>query len=134
MDMVLVAVSVPGGAQNVRFEVSNNGSSVIVKYEWPKTLYTMDDLFKKEIDAKRIPLFHPKVLAMEDGLRKCRERIDVVPEAAIRINLPIKVPNQSVAGTNKSGIARDDGTKIVMVELAGFTVYKREKNSIVFDK
>lgn len=135
-NMVLVAISLPGGADNVKFVVSNDGTSVIVTYDWPKTMYTMDDLFVKQIADEGIPVYHPKILAIENGLRKCRQRIDAVPEATINVKLPIKVQTAGAGPITKSGIERDDGTKIVMVELVG--EYQKPvafpAHYIVFDK
>lgn len=41
--MVLIAVNLPVRAQNVKFQVCNDGYSFTVKYYWSKTWYKMDE-------------------------------------------------------------------------------------------
>lgn len=136
MDVVLVMVNLPGGAQNVQIELNNDGTILTMTYNWAKAWYNATNLFSKFVTAKELTMHHPKVLAVENALEKCRLRMDSAPESTMTIKLPIKV--QTAPETwKKNGIARDDGMQIVMVEFIGYVKdYHKMKlhAAVVFDK
>lgn len=136
MDVVLVMVNLPGGAQNVAMELDSEGTVVTFKYSWAKAWYNVKDLFKKFIDANETTLVHPMVLAVETAMEKCRSRIDEPPEGKMTITLPFKVQTDPFTW-KKNGIVRKDGMQIVMVEFVGYVkeYHKVKINSMfVFDK
>src|ERR1700755_2596389 len=45
-EKVLLVVSLPGGAQNLKIELQDDGFWVLIKYYWPKTMFDVQDLFK----------------------------------------------------------------------------------------
>ncbi len=98
--------------------------------------YNIKNLFSKFVAANELTMHHPKVLAVENALEKCRPRIDIAPESTMTIKLPIKV--QTAPETwKKNGITRNDGMQIVMVEFVGYVKdYHKKKlhSAIVFDK
>lgn len=130
LDVVLLMVNLPGGALNTE------GTVVTIKYNWPKAMYNVNDLFKNFVAAGDFAIIHPKVLAVGNALEKCRASIDSAPEGAIVITLPMKV--QTGLNTwSKFGISRNDGTQIVMMEFMGYVKdYHKTKEDakIVFNK
>lgn len=136
MDKVLVAVSMPGGAHNIKMELNNDGTAVIWKYSWARIMYDMNDMFKKEIIGGQITSYHPKVLCFKNGLERRRHRIDADPHATITITLPIKV--QTGEGTwKKSGALRADGSQVVTADFFGFVKDYNKKiadENVVFDQ
>lgn len=136
LDVVLIMVNLPGGAQNVGVELNNDGTVVTIKYNWAKAWYNVKDLFKKFVAAKETTMVHPMVLAVEEALEKCRSHIDSAPESTMVIKLPMKVQTDPFTW-KKNGIAREDGMQIVMVEFVGYVkeYHKVKENAIVvFDK
>lgn len=118
-DKVSVVITMPAGAQNVTVQISEDGLSATIKYKWSETMYDMSDLYAKMLAAGTVTLHHPKILMINAGLEKYRNRIDAAPESAIKINFPIKV--QTSAGSwTKFGVRRDNGTQIMVVDLTGF--------------
>lgn len=135
LDKVLLAVNVPGGAQNVKLELNTEGTAVTLKYNWAKIMYDMDDMFKTAIASKKITSYHPKILSLKGGLEKRRPRIDVAPESIITINLPIRVQTGADSWT-KSGAMREDGSQVVMGDFSGFVKEYQSKISdanVIFD-
>lgn len=117
-EKVAMAVLLPSGAQNVRVELSQDGMTALVKYGWPKTMYTMEDLFKKHLANKQTTVCDPKVTCFKDALENVRERVDACPQSMIKVNLPIKVQT-AVDSWMKGGIVRDDGTHVAYAEFKG---------------
>lgn len=136
MDKVLLSISVPGGAKHVKMMLNNDGTAVTVKYDWPKIMYNMDDMFSKAVAAKQMNLTDPKVACFKNGLEKRRPRIDAVPQTSIIVNLPIKVQTGENNWT-KTGAVRVDGSQIVTGDFSGFIKEYNKKLSeadIVFDQ
>lgn len=134
-DKVLIVVSLPGGAQNTKVELHEDGLSVSVKYCWAKTIYNVKDLFKKQLSAGELQEYHPLVLSVKAGLAEARKKIDLAPESVIKIVLPIKVQT-AVDSWEKWGVKRDDGTQIVLATFAGFDkdyVKKASDEAVKFD-
>jgi len=134
-DRVLALVTLPSGAKDVQFNLSPDGRSAIVDYEWPKALYTMDDLFRRWIDKKELQIYHPKIIAVQSELEKFRDTVDQAPRGSIHISLPIEV--QTATSTwSKTGIKRTDGVMMLLVELMAhqkaYTV-KQTDTALTFD-
>lgn len=117
-DMVLIVVCLPSGSQNVDIDLNEDGTKAIIKYNWTLTLYDMADLFKSDLIKKKLAMYHPKILACSNGLKRVRPKIDVPPESKIFIKLPIKVET-ALKFRSRQGIKRDDGTMILMAEFKG---------------
>lgn len=81
---------------------------MVVKYGWSRTMFIMEDLFRKQLHLHQINIHHPKVSCMKNALEKVRLRTNDRPAAVIKVPLPIKV--QTVTDTwIKGGLERDDG-------------------------
>lgn len=112
-EKVLLVVSMPGGSQNVKVELVDDGQSALIKYSWPKSMYDIDDLFRAQLDKNDLTSHHPLVLCFKAGLQETRKRIDFAPIASFKVNLPIKV--QVAPGSCKRwGIMRADGTQVLI--------------------
>lgn len=132
-EKVVLAVLLPSGVQNPRVELSDDGLTAFVKYAWPKTMYNMEDMFKKQLTTG-ITIHHPKILCFKNALEKVRKRVDMCPEAVIKVNLPIKV--QTAIDSWFKGIHREDGTNIAFAEFKGYIKEYNKKindSQLVFD-
>lgn len=118
-DQVVLAMSIPGGAKNVRLTVNTEGSVATVKYLWPAALYTMQDLFKRQINSKRTTMYHPMVSSLQSTLENVRQQIDEVPEAVVKIKLPIQVQS-STDSFDFWGVKREDGTMAIVGVFKGY--------------
>lgn len=118
-EKVALVVSLPAGAQNVTIELSDNGDTATVKYFWASTMYDMAELYGKMLAKKQIDLHHPRILCIKNGLEKCRKRNDEAPEAAIKVNFPIKVQTGGDSWS-MSGVKKQDGTQVLMADFSGF--------------
>lgn len=119
-EKVLIVVSLPGGATDPDIALQDDGFWVLVKYTWSKTLFTVRDLFKPQLDDGEFQEYHPMPTAYKNGLYKVRKRIDLAPNGLIKVFLPIKV--QTTASSYKIwGIKRPDGTNIALATFTGFT-------------
>lgn len=118
-DMVSLTVCLPGGAQNVKIEINNEGTEVNITYKWPKAMYNIEELFKKQLSNNQISLHHPKLLSLKEGLQNVRSRIDAAPESKIDIRLPIAVQTSPQSWT-KTGITSEDGSQIIIAEFRGY--------------
>ncbi len=118
-EKVVLIVMLPGGAKSARIELSEDGLVAFVKYSWSSTMYTMNDLFKKQLDSQQITAHHPKILCIQDALENVRQRRDMCPESVIKVNLPIQVQT-AIDSWTKGGLKRPDGTDIAYAEFKGF--------------
>lgn len=118
VEKVLMVVSLPGGSQNVKIELIEDGQAALVKYSWPKPMYDVDDLFRRQLNVGDLTNHHPLVLCFKSALQECRKRIDFAPLASFKVNLPIKV--QVVSSTwKKWGITRPDGSQVLLADFTG---------------
>lgn len=119
----------------MKLELSDDGTMVMIKYQWAKAMFDMEDLFKKQLASNHITILHPKVLCLKNALSENRQRIDMAPEAIVKINLPTKV--QTASGSwQKSGIKREDGTEVVIGDFTGYIKNYNKKitdTTVVFD-
>lgn len=129
LDMVHLVVLLPGGAKDPKLELNKDGTEVLIKYSWPKTMFTMEDLFQRPLAQKTVKIHHPSILSLKNGLEKARERIDVAPTSEIRICLPIKVQT-GIQNYKISGATRNDGSQIIV---ANFTGYVKDYNKRMAD-
>lgn len=96
-----------------------DGTRAIVKYVWPKTMFTMEDLIKKQLEQQFISPHHPKVLCIQRALEKVRKIVGICPEAMIKVALPIRVET-AIDSWTKGGLKRDDGAEIAYTEFKGY--------------
>lgn len=115
---VHLAVVLPSGSTNAILKLSPEGDSVTIKFQWSKTLFNMDELFRKQLQSKELTLCYPRVTSFLDGLSKCRIKIDDAPECAMHIKLPIKV-QVSPESWNKWGLQSTDGSTIIAANFQG---------------
>lgn len=128
-EKVILAVCLPGGISNVTMEISDDGLTVEIKYNWPDCLFDMQDLFKKQLSSKKIYIHHPMVTCLKSSLENVRTRIDAAPEASAVITLPIKVQSTPESWV-KWGIMRENGTQVIV---ATFTGYIKNYNKKISD-
>lgn len=117
-DKVVMMVSLPGGAKNVRIHLDDSGSFAVIKYCWSETMYDMEKLFENHLAANQFNANHPLVLCIKNVLEKVRERSDTAPEAFNRVRLPVKVDTSKDSWTTEE-VKHEDGTQIM---IADFTV------------
>lgn len=120
IEVVFLCVCLPGGATNIKIDLNEDGTSVIIKYKWPALKYKEEKMFKKDCtDAKdKLESYHPKVVAFKNGLEKIRTNIDVAPESSMSINLPIPVQTST---WTKRGLKEENGTLVLRAEFKGHT-------------
>lgn len=116
-EKVALVIDMPGGAQKVTIQISDDGATATIKYQWCKTMIDMPDLFRKMLAFRDI--HHPRILCIKNGLEKYRQRIDAAPEAMMTICLPIRVQTSSDSWSHV-GVKRDDGTQILMADITGY--------------
>ena len=126
-EKVAVVITVPAGSQNVKIDISDNGTTATVKYNWSKTMFDMQDLHRKMLANKQINIHHPRILCIKNGLEKYRQRRK--PEASIKVTLPKTVQTASDSWSH-SGLKRDDGTQVL---IADFTGYVKNYNTKLTD-
>ncbi|KAJ6648088.1 hypothetical protein Bhyg_03313 [Pseudolycoriella hygida] len=119
-EKVIIAMSIPGGATNVRLTVNTAFRVVTIKYLWPATLYTMQDLFKRQINSKRTTIYHPMISSLQSTLENVRQQIDDAPEAIVEVKLPIHVQS-STDSFEFWGVKRDDGTMAIVAIFKGYS-------------
>lgn len=118
VDMVFLAVSIPGGATHVRLDLNSGGTAAIVSYKWPSCFINMEDLFKKSLAQKQMTMDHPKVIAARNGLEKVTIRRDEEPDASINIPLPISVQTDDSTWSYRRE-KRQDGTMFLLADFKG---------------
>lgn len=115
---VLLVISLPGGCDEVKIEVCDDGRGAVIRYFWPGSMYDVKDLFKKQLDQKTLTTQHAMIACFKAGLAESRKRIDFAPAASMKVSLPMQV--QKVPGTwKKWGIIRDDGTQVLICVFSG---------------
>lgn len=135
MDMVILVVCVPSGAQDVKMELNDEGVTATIKYKWSKVICNMEDLFKKPLATNQVTVDHPKILSINAALQNLTNGIDNVPESEIQVRLPIKVQTAPETWT-KRGVSRDDGSQIVVAEFLGYVKGYKTKlcdSSVLFE-
>lgn len=130
-EYVLIIMPIVSGAQNVRYELSEDGLIVNVKIEWPRTMcLDIEKLFKNEGGEK--PLH--KILAIEGELSLCRDNMKSTPITEISIRLPFAVQT-SPAEHIIHGYEGADGCKVLRIELPAFKkLYSKTETIINFEK
>lgn len=135
LDMVNLAIDLPGGAKNVQFDLNNEGTTCTITYNWPKVMYDFNDMFKKLLDDKTMEPTDPRIVSFKNGLQNVRTRIDVAPTASTTITLPIKVQTTSESFT-KGGVTRPDGTLVMLAKFSGYAKDYNKKirdSTVIFD-
>lgn len=133
LDKVSLVLTLPAGAQNVTIEITDGGDTATIKFKWIQSMYNMRDLFGKMIAAKQITIHHPRILCIKNGLEKYRKRMDLAPEATVKIMLPIKVQT-SADSWSYNPLKRDDGTLILLADFTGYVkVYTAKIRDVRFD-
>jgi len=118
-----VALVLPSGVNRSDFtlQVLEDGLSLQLTVQWPAPLVNLKLLHQKwlrPVEKDSDPLFtmfHPKVLALEDALKKKRLRAtdDVISTAKIPLPFPVQTHIES-----KTNLGfKESGTKLVYIEL-----------------
>lgn len=113
------------GTSNFSFELSEDGETVKLFFEWPKPMYNVGEIFNF-FPMDNIPNYHPKYLALENALEVVRSSVDDKPRGSIDIKLPIPVQNLSSTWTKKQ--IDKDGCTMLYLELSGFQTKYAVKN------
>lgn len=104
---------------------------MVVSYEWTEEMYSVKSMFTNDTDAKMLvePL-SPKLLAVEEALKKYRQNIEDAPVTSMTIKLPTEVctdPKSWSYTYNK----KKNGNVIIFIELAcirkDYVISKAEK-------
>lgn len=110
---VLLVISLPGGCDDVKVEVADQGRMAIIRYQWTKSMYDVKDLFKVQLERGEFSSQHALISCFKAGLAESRKRIDFAPVSTMKVSLPIQV--QKVPDTwKKWGIFREDGTQVLI--------------------
>lgn len=120
------------GTTNYSFDISEDGESVKLFFDWPKPMYNVEDIFKA-FPSETIPNFHPKYVALENALETVRGNVDEKPKGSVEVKLPIPVQNVSSTWTKK--LIESKGCTLLYLELYGFqTKYAVKNNEKLFEK
>lgn len=121
-EKVCVIASLPGGATDVEFSVVGSGpgtSTARITYSWPKTAFSIDEIFAKSIKEGTLTPCHPMILELKKELQNNRASVDAVPRGAMELTLPIPVQTDSDT-ISHSGGKKEDGTMLLIVQLLAF--------------
>lgn len=87
---VNVALSIFSGMSNIHFDVSSDGESVTIHFDWPTTLFKANELFEIEI-CNGMNINHPKIHCLKSHLMDNKFSEKVAPQGSMNIKLPLKV-------------------------------------------
>jgi len=118
-----LALVLPSGVNKSDFtlQVLEGGLTLELTVQWPAPLIDLNLLHQKWLrEAKKdedcpFTMFHPKVLSLEDALKKKRKRAADSVTSTARILLPFAVQTHIESKTNLA--FKDSGTKLVYVDL-----------------
>lgn len=127
---VEVAVALPGGTdiESVEVSLNSDGRQAELRFDWPKGLYDMNQLYSRDIKEKR--RVEAKILSMKDALKSHRIKSDDIPRSTIIIPLPVQVHTDSKTWI-KTGKIDTSGEIIAIIT---FTAYQKEYDVIRADK
>lgn len=117
--IVDVAILIFTGAVDVNFEISNDGHKIYINYVWPPAIYQPLELFGEQIAAGEITPNHPMVHSLQTQNLATGITEKSKPKGRIGVKLPIRVQRESNTWT-KRPIAKNDGTRIALLEFKGF--------------
>jgi len=106
------------GVKSISLDVleENAGEQIlIIKYDWPQLMYTVEDLYLDDNNKMKIPKYHPEVMAVEKALQNVRNTIEDIPTGHIKINLPCKV-NLEASTWQKSFIKKSNGSIVAFLK------------------
>lgn len=132
---VLMAILMPGGADDIKVRLSDDGLIATVVYTWPDTMYNVRDLFKRQLKNPAFQIYHPMVVAFNAGLEKSRKRVGTAPLSSVKVYLPIKVQTDETSW-KRWGEKRDNGAHVLLVEFTGHVteyVKRSADQSVVFE-
>jgi len=137
IEKVLILAALPGGVSDASFSLDGIGPGTRtgkITYRWPYTLIDYERIFSEEIENRFMTKEHPKVEALKQELEKKRNNIDSVPEAIVKIDLPIPVQTDKKSISIKGKTIGNGGTTILEVELTAFqslyTVSDRDQKAV----
>jgi len=118
-----LAIVLPSGFNKSDFtlQVLEGGLTLELAVQWPAPLVDLHLLHQKWLrEASKdedcpFTMFHPKVLSLEDALKKKRKRAADSVISTARILLPFAVQTHIESKTNLG--FKDSGTKLVYVDL-----------------
>lgn len=135
---ISVVIVLPSGVNKHDFSLSvpDSGRMLELRVTWPDPLVNLRELHQKwlrPLDASSslsepFTMFHPKVLALEDALKKKREHANDIVSSTARIPLPFAVQTHIEAKSNL--FFKSTGTKILYVELKAMA----ESYGVTYDK
>lgn len=131
----LVVVLLFSGVTKITFDVieSNDGPepTLKIKYEWPTQMFDTNSMFKRDSEEEMfVNKLHPKVLAVENALKKIRANMEDAPVGLIEVKLPVAIQMDPEAWTQQFN-KKKDGNIIVIFEFLcirnEYTIKKTEK-------
>lgn len=124
-EKVLMVASMPGGSENIRIEISEDGRMVTVRYAWTRSMCDIRELFRHQLMKKDFTTYHPMVLSFKAQLLKAKSSIEAAPDAAIQVRLPIQI-QKSLGSYQTWEIRQNDGSSVLMAEFTGLAGHTNE--------
>lgn len=127
-DYIIILYPILSGVSNITFCLSEDGTEAHFKYNWPKPLYNISSIFKK--DVKNVT----KIMALQEQLAKHRNTINDEPQNKLTIQLPFPVQTNTAEHV-VTGYEDKDGSRIMCIELPGIKQnYTQLHTNIKFGK
>ena len=107
VENVDMALTLPVGAEpeEVQCTESPNGLDAVISFDWPKSLYDIEELYDEEVKAhERID---STIQSLKEELKYRRSQVGIAPRAQIIIPLPTPVQTDYVTWVRKGKRGRD---------------------------
>ena len=96
-------------------------------------LYNIEKLYAKSIEEGALTNYHPRLVALKNGLTNHRETKNDVPVCEIHLQLPISVLTAENTISRQGVRVKETGAFLLITELTAYeTLYNQEKKTIVF--
>ena len=133
---LIVIVVLPSGSMCAEFNLVGAGPGTNlarVTYTWPEVLYNIEKLYAKSIEEGALTNYHPRLVALKNGLTNHRETKNDVPVGEIHLQLPISVLTAENTISRQGVRVKETGAFLLITELTAYeTLYNQEKKPIVF--
>ena len=136
VENVDMALTLPVGTEpeGVECTISPDGADTVISFDWPKSLYDIEELYEEE--AKAHERIDSTIQSLKEELRYRRSQVGIAPRAQITIPLPTPVQTDYVTWLRKGKRGRD-GAVIIK---AKFRAHRKtynvddEKRAVKFPK
>lgn len=99
-DKVVVSVALPGGAQDLKAELHDDGISFNVKYRWPKPMYDVTNLFKAQIESQELFISDPMIVSYKAGLAEIKKKSILLQTLQFKFFFPFWYKRRLLDGKN----------------------------------